>query len=106
VDLLEDDEPPIPDQARRSELIGLFRRYHEDRAELGAELSELLQKPLPLGLLSDIMAHALALPPALKQSLLEETFVERRVDVLLTALRELAGDGREGRPFPPPFSLN
>ncbi|QEH35775.1 Lon protease [Aquisphaera giovannonii] len=106
VDILEDDEPEARDDPRREELVDLFRRFHEERAELGAELIELLEKPLPLGPLSDIMAHALALPPVLKQDLLGETAVDRRVAILLNVLRELVPGGRPKRTFPPPFSLN
>ncbi|WP_165220962.1 LON peptidase substrate-binding domain-containing protein [Aquisphaera insulae] len=106
VDILEDEEAHAHDDALREELIALFRQYHETRSELGDELAELLQKPIPLGALTDIIAHSLPLTPLIKQGLLEEPFVGRRSDVLRSALRKLVGDVRPGRTFPPPFSVN
>jgi hypothetical protein len=60
--------------------------------------------------LSDVIAHALGLPPAIKQELLSETKVDRRVETLLVLLQKiintLIAEGMASRSFPPPFSHN
>ncbi|MBV8675819.1 MAG: hypothetical protein JO355_01465, partial [Planctomycetaceae bacterium] len=60
--------------------------------------------------LTDIIAHALGLPPEIKQDLLAETDVARRVSHLRKILGQVADQGprsaHESCPFPPPFSIN
>jgi len=106
VDILQDQPAALPEGPARAELIGLFRQLFESQRKLDPDLAELLNKPVPLGLLADIITHALDLPPALKQRLLAESSVDRRVDTIRTILRLVTpGEGRH-RPFPPPFSVN
>ena len=56
-----------------------------------------LDSDLPLGVLTDILAHALGLAPEGKQSLLAERHVDRRVDELLDILRQAAARDRADR---------
>ena len=106
VEILEDVAASQPEERTRGELIGLFRQLMKSHQELDPDLDELLKKEVPLGVLSDIIAHALSLPPALKQRLLAETSVDRRVDTIRAALQQVAATGGLARPFPPPFSIN
>jgi Lon protease-like protein len=107
LDDLYDDEPEEP---RRSELIALFRRAFERQQKLDPDLASMLENALPLGVLSDIIAHALGLPGGLKQRFLAEPRVNARVTTLLTILRQIPAANFEAigddRPFPPPFSCN
>ena len=106
VEILEDEEPTAPDELVRSELIGLFREVYKSHRELDSEMAELLEKRVPLGVLTDLIAHALALSPALKQRLLGESSVDRRAEIIRTVLREVAHHQSTARSFPPPFSIN
>ncbi len=109
-EILEDRYGSDPEEPRRSELIALFRRAFEQRHALDPELSAMLETALPLGVLTDILAHALGLPPEVNQLLLAETSVDRRIAGLLEILHQIvAADSQPGpgrRPFPPPFSPN
>ena len=58
-----------------------------------------------LGVLTDILAHTLGLPPAVKQGLLAEPRPCRRAEVLASILGGLRREPRPGS-FPPPFSEN
>jgi Lon protease-like protein len=105
VELIEDVPPDDPAGVQRAELLRLFR----GAVRLDAEMDALLRRDLPLGVLADLIAHAMALPPALKQSLVAEPRVERRAGVLGRLLAELAANERPEGPGPrpgPPFSLN
>jgi Lon protease-like protein len=106
VEVLDDQAPLVPEAAARDELVGLFRKVLERQHRLNTDLAELLERAVPLGVLCDIMSHALTLPPALKQRLLAETSVDSRIDSLLTILRKIAAVEDPVRTFPPPFSPN
>ena len=106
VELLQDIDPHQPQEPARAELTRLFRQMLESRSRLDADIDELLRKPVSLGLLCDIMAHSLPLPAALKQSLLEQTSVDRRLEIVLSILRQISSGERRSSPFPPPFSMN
>lgn len=97
----EDDEEP-----RRSDLIALFLAVLQMSHRLDPELSQLLHSGLSLGIVSDVIAHALDLPAELKQALLDESRVNHRVATLSTVLKELSDRVPASRPFPPPFSVN
>jgi Lon protease-like protein len=104
--LLEDE--PVEDlrHERRRELIELFLEILQTSHRIDPDLSRLLHSNLSLGILSDIIAHALELPASIKQELLEETRVACRVGSLISLLRDIVGRVSQGRRFPPPFSLN
>jgi Lon protease-like protein len=96
------------DQVWRHRLTEGVRPWFEAQAEAQEQLQRLLDNDLPLGVLCDVLAFALPLPPEGKQQLLEEADVAQRVRRLLEQLGELAqqpgADG--GRTFPPTFSDN
>lgn len=106
VEILEDIPASLPEAPRRDELVGLFRKHHEKHQELDPDLGELLGKDVPLSVLADIIIHALPLPAILKQCLLAEASVDRRVEQLVAVLRPVAEGPVRGRAFPPPFSAN
>jgi uncharacterized protein len=106
VEVLEDIELTEPEEPLRSELISLFREVFEKRHLVNPDLAGLLKTSVPLGVLTDILAHALNLPPSLKQCLLAETRVEKRVETVGSILRQVVAVEEQDRPFPPPFSTN
>jgi uncharacterized protein len=109
--ILEDRAPDEPGAPLRRELVALFRTLIERQGTLDPDLDALLAAALDLGLLTDIIAHALGLPPAIKQALLDDCAVAHRARRLIALLRPLAAGGPArarpaGGPFPPPFSRN
>jgi Lon protease-like protein len=106
VEILEDQPSALPESQARAELIGLFRRHFKSQQKLDPDLDELLSKPVSLGLLADIITHALNLPPALKQTLLAENSVDLRVDKIRSLLVQVTRGESPDRTFPPPFSAN
>ncbi len=106
IEILEDEISEEPDEPRRSEMTRLFRSLHPP----DPDLADLLNRDLPLGVLSDILTHALGLPPSMKQAFLEESNVDRRARAFTQLLRQLTSRvdraSRGPHPFPPPFSLN
>jgi len=110
-ELIDDLEGDDPDDPRRDELVGLFRDISGRRRPLDPDLAAVLDNPLPLGVLTDIVAHAVGLTPEVKQLLLADPRVGQRADRLLALLRQSAPRDEPtraggGRPFPPPFSAN
>jgi Lon protease-like protein len=106
IEVLEDEDSSQPEGPARAELTGLFRQLFEQRQGVDPDLAELLGKAVPLGVLTDIIAHALPLPPALKQCLLAETSVDRRVETIQSVLKKAVAAEGQRRVFPPPFSPN
>ena len=71
------------------------------------QLRRLVQGPLPLGSLCDVLAFALPLEVEFKQGLLEEPDVGRRAARLLLRMEtDAPAPGEAGRRFPPEFSSN
>ncbi len=105
-EIIKEEEPEAPLEPAGGELILLFRSVFEKYQRKSTDLSKLLQKAPPLGTLTDIIAHALPLPSDIKQSLLAEPRVTRRVDALRVILRQLVDHEESPREFPPRFSLN
>ena len=109
-ELLEDIPPEEPSAPRAAEVIERFRTMAGALGGIDPDLAALLASDLPLGHLTDIVAHALALPPEVKQALLADRRVDRRADGLISIMQALAtadlGPGSARRPFPPPFSNN
>jgi ATP-dependent Lon protease len=97
--------------ALRENLISLFQEAMPKSNELQEKLHELVSQDLGLGVLTDIVAFTLALDTRIKQSLLAEPNVDRRVSMLIMALQAalkrpesiLPGGSRD---WPPPFSVN
>jgi Lon protease-like protein len=109
VELLEDVVPADPARAMqlRRELGQHLPACFESHGGSVDQVHKLLDGPLSLGAVCDIFAFALPLAPELKQTLLEELDVARRVGQLLSAVEALSpGPGPSARSFPPPFSEN
>lgn len=104
--VIEDVAPTIPHGPLQEKLIRLFLEVLQLRHHLDPELNQLLHSELPLGVLSDIAAHALELPGPVKQRLLEEPRVEHRVTELIALLQNMLDPCPPARRFPRPFSLN
>src|SRR5262245_7043271 len=84
VHLLED--VPMTDAAGeaafRHKLLDLAPRLFRQKGAVKKEFRKLLMGPMPIAALGDIVAFALPLPAELKQQLLEELDVGRRLAVL------------------------
>ena len=104
------DDDSEADEPQRAELIALFRRIFERNNEIDPYLAALLENHQPMGILTDIIAHALGMPPVVKQRFLDEPHVGRRVEALRTILRQAvsraSNEPGEAHCFPPPFSMN
>ncbi len=104
VEILEDAPEKGGDRVLKDHLIAQVRA----KIQLDSDLSKLIRSDLPLGTLTDLLAHALSLPAPLRQALLVETCPGQRARVLSALLEQvgLSKPLQSGRPFPPPFSLN
>lgn len=104
------DDESDSDEPHRAELVALFRRIFERHNEVDPYLAALLENQQPMGILTDIIAHALGLPPIVKQRFLDEPRVGHRVEALRTILRQAVERDSQTqpapKPFPPPFSVN
>lgn len=108
VELLDDlplDDPDEEARLRRR-LIEFAPRMFPQAGQVKDEFRKLLMGPLPLSPLGDIAAFALPLPPLVKQSLLEELDVRRRIVALTAYLETHASPPDAERKFPPEFSAN
>lgn len=108
VEVLEDNEPTTDVEPMRAELIDRFVSLARQLGIHESGLCQLLSPDLPLGPLTDLIAHALAgLPSILKQQLLDEPRADRRLDLLNLHLRDLTGFSPRGRRlYPPSVSRN
>jgi Lon protease-like protein len=108
--LLKDEEPAAADAERLRRDLG--RRMTGWLAAQGSaqeQLQKLLESSLPLGALCDIFVFALPIDVELKQRLLEEADVGRRVSLLIDHLDVNAPSALSkptDRKFPPEFSPN
>ncbi len=109
-EILDDQESDQPLEPRRQQLLDLFRKVFEIRHDLDDHVARRLNSAISLGVLTDMIAQLLGLPPGVKQELLSETNVDRRVETLLVLLRtiieRIIPGEKASRSFPPPFSLN
>ena len=69
--------------------------------DIGRQLRQLLWTPLPTDAIADLIACRLLDDPALKQALLEETDVIRRVDRIVTAFEAI-----HPKLSPPPYGMS
>lgn len=108
VTVLDDREPSTNVETMRAELIDRFIALATDQGIQESHLCRMLGPDLPLGPLTDLIAHALVgLPSVVKQTLLNEPRAEIRLDLLNAHLRELVGFSPRGcRAYPPPVSRN
>jgi Lon protease-like protein len=111
-EILEDANTELPQQHWVEEITRLFRAVFERHGVIDPEMIALLESHMPLGTLTDLIAHALGLPPGVKQRLLAETRVDHRSEFLVQLLRQIVPRGAEsarvadGGEFPPRFSDN
>lgn len=105
LEILEDVPESSCGELIQGSLQGQFRALMAARGALDQELDALLKTALPLGVLTDILAHTLDLPASLKQRLLVERRPGKRAERLSAVLSLLRGEGRAGG-CPPPFSVN
>ncbi len=109
VELLE-DRPAAEGKAARNLLARTIADWIPDKGPVREQFRNLLRSQLPLGPLSDIVAFTLSLELEVKQRLLEELDVGRRVTLLLKHLGDRSQKKptaqAEARKFPPNFSAN
>ncbi len=108
-EVIDDVEGDEPDDSLGETLIASFRRLHGESG-VDPDFDDAIGSGLPLGLLSDLLAHAVPLPAAAKQVLLAEPRVEARAATLARWLDDLADrtnpSSKTPRGFPPTFSEN
>jgi Lon protease-like protein len=105
LEILEDLDQDPQGETLSPSLQEQFRALMASHGPLDRELDALLNGAIPQGMLTDILAHTLALPPALKQQLLAEPAPGRRAAVLAGILGRAQRESRPGT-YPPPFSTN
>ncbi|MFZ1934638.1 MAG: LON peptidase substrate-binding domain-containing protein [Thermoguttaceae bacterium] len=97
-------------KAVRKELRDAIRHVLPALPEAQEQLDQLLGKDMPLGMLTDVMGYILDIGTAGKLSLLGETNVLRRAELLLKHLSEAAAEpppvDAPAFSFPPEFSMN
>lgn len=93
-------------QALRQGLLRLLPNL----PEANEQIDQLLGNDIPLGMLSDVVSYMLDIDVSKKQTLLAETDVQRRAELLLTYLSRLSAEfaaaGVASVVYPPEFSLN
>lgn len=110
-ELLEDEYPEESIDSLRTILVGQFRKLCSREGRVEPEIARLLDKPVALGVLVDLLGHYLGLPSEIRQAFLSEVRVEDRVRSLIGILNVHLGEPipnlhGEDPEFPPPFSLN
>jgi Lon protease-like protein len=112
-DLMEDNPPENISTAKamRTELADALLPRFNAKAAAKEQIRELFHGELPIGALCDVLSFALPFPPEMKQGLLEQLDVCRRVRQLIHLIEGLtpepvAEEIGEPRKFPPDFSAN
>lgn len=92
----------------RKQLGAAMHQWFEAQSGVQKQLQQLFKGSIDLGKLCDLFAFTLPLEPEIKQELLEEVDVGRRVRRLLGYLKNRKPpNGKDAaRPFPPNFSTN
>ncbi len=111
---LADDLEPAPNPATEHLAARLLDKFlgqmarSQGNTEASGALSQLLNSGMPLSMLTDLIGYVLPLPGELKQSLLMETCVATRAEMLLTAIPDKVkpSPDKDSDAFPPPFSVN
>jgi uncharacterized protein len=114
VDLLQDVEvaSAATSRALRKRLGRLIPAWLSGQTAVLDQLKKLVRSDLTLGALGDILTFALPLDVAVKQELLEELNVARRIEHLVACLeakappKAAAAAETKDRKFPPDFSPN
>lgn len=117
VDVLEDMYPVSGASKRpvlKKRLLDAFRSLIPDVADVQKNLHELMASQMKLGAVTDIIGFTMQFDGAAKLSLLGESNVDRRAELLIEVLEKRASGSEaatsyavpHGGKFPPPFSLN
>lgn len=102
------ETPEIHRANRRAELLETLISTLPG-ADGNRETTENALKDLPLGVLTDLISSSLKIPTETMVSILAESNVDTRTDLLLEILRKQQHEKQEpgsGRKFPPDFSAN
>jgi len=119
-EIIEDcygSEPAAERPRLQRSLLEQFRRVLPNMPEVHQQLEELLCTDVSLGMLTDLIAYALTIPPSTKAALLAEANVDRRCTELLRLLAEGIRSDEASTPskvattkfpekWPPDFSRN
>ena len=108
VELLEDFYPGSGADVRQANqklLLQRFRAYLPQVSESHQKFDELLEGPISLGMLTDLVACFVNLDATEKQQLLNQVNVDLRMKQLLETL-EGSVEKSGSKSFPPQFSLN
>ena len=118
---IQEDVYPEEESLHRPRLM---ERLHEIFIQLAPDglaaqesFTELVGRHLPLGVLTDLIAHSVNLPAAIKLQLLAESNVDMRCRILTRCLEQKMNNGHSGEDksivgdsaidkFPPKFSEN
>ncbi len=99
--------PTIDRDARREEMLDAFRRLHKD-INLERVFQDAIAASVSMGVICDVLADALKLPPVAAQEVLDAVDVAERSSIVLGRIQEkiriLSSKAR--RIFPPQFSAN
>ena len=104
VSLSEDSSDPACHDDRAAltkQLVEVFHRVLPQIPEAKEQFDELLEKQIPLGMLTDIVAYTLDIDLNFKVQLLSEACVDERARMLLAYLQRM-----RKATFPPEFSVN
>ena len=93
-------ENPARLQRQRQRLLDDLHLLFPDLTELHPRLHHLLQREVPLSMLTDVVCYSLDLDVSTKQQILEELDVKRRVNRLLEFLGVLLDKNRFSQNFP------
>lgn len=109
VSILDDLYPEESIDDLQDRLIHLFRELCLREGRVEPEIAKLLDTPIPMGVLTDLLGHYLGLPSSFKRRYLAETRVDERANMLVGVLDrhlESLRKGPDSEGFPPPFSKN
>jgi len=107
VSVLPEVPPPPQSEAEVRRLLGdQMSQWFAAHSVALDQMSKLLESNLSSGSLCDIFTFALPLEPEIKQTLLEEAQVERRIRTLVAHLMSSEAPQAPDRKFPPDFSEN
>jgi Lon protease-like protein len=107
VDLLPEVPPAPQSEADLRQLLGdQMSQWFAAHSVALDQMSKLLESSLSSGSLCDIFTFALPLETEIKQTLLEEARVDRRIRMLVAHLTSSEAPQVPDRKFPPDFSEN
>jgi Lon protease-like protein len=108
IDDFDDFQSAAERQRDQERLLAAFRQHLPCACQLPEQLEDMLSSDVSLGLLTDLAAYSLPLETSVKQLLLAEHRVSKRVEILLAQIEDLASAAATTHKpaFPPVFSEN